>query len=92
MFGVDWRIPKIYKSHIEVININFEFKFNKRWDILDWNNIAAGKPYVTTDLPAGGKRLMQETSGFVTTIVSGNITYLNGKATGKLPGTLVRRV
>ncbi len=61
-------------------------------NILDWNNIAAGKPYVISDLPAGGKRLMQETSGFVTTIVSGNITYLNGKATGKLPGTLVRRV
>jgi N-acyl-D-aspartate/D-glutamate deacylase len=60
-------------------------------NILDWNNIAAGEPYITWDLPAGGKRLMQETYGYITTIVSGNITYLNGKATGKLPGTLVRR-
>lgn len=61
-------------------------------NILDWNNVGAGQPYIINDLPAGGKRLMQETTGIEYTIVSGNITYLKGKPTGKLPGTLVRRV
>ena len=60
-------------------------------NILDWKNVAAGHPYIVNDLPAGGKRLMQETTGFEYTIVSGNITYIKGKPTGNLPGTLVRR-
>ena len=60
-------------------------------NILDWKNVAAGHPDIVNDLPAGGKRLMQETTGFEYTIVSGNITYIKGKPTGNLPGTLVRR-
>ncbi len=60
-------------------------------NILDWNNVGAGQPYIVNDLPAGGKRLMQETRGFEYTIVSGNITYKKGKPTGILPGKLVRR-
>ena len=60
-------------------------------NILDWKNVGAGHPYIVNDLPAGGKRLMQETTGFEYTIVSGNITYIKGKPTGNLPGTLVRR-
>ncbi len=60
-------------------------------NILDWNNVRAGQPYIVNDLPTGGKRLMQETRGFEYTIVSGNITYKKGKPTGILPGKLVRR-
>jgi len=33
---------------------------------------------------------MQEAEGYVATIVSGEIIYRNGKATGALPGKLVR--
>ena len=36
------------------------------------------------------ERLMQETTGYEFTIVSGIITYTKGKPTGKLPGNLVR--
>ena len=42
------------------------------------------------DLPAGGRRLLQSASGYVATIVSGQITYREGEATGALPGRLVR--
>ncbi len=59
-------------------------------NILDWYNVKAGNPYIVNDLPSNGKRLMQETSGYEYTIVSGRITYSKGKATGKLPGILVR--
>tara|TARA_Y100001970_G_scaffold41961_1_gene52185 strand:+ start:2426 stop:4141 length:1716 start_codon:yes stop_codon:yes gene_type:complete len=59
-------------------------------NILDWNNVKAGKPFIVNDLPAKGKRLMQETTGYEYTIVSGIITYSKGKPSGKLPGILVR--
>ena len=39
---------------------------------------------------AGGTRLVQRTEGFDATIVSGEVVYRNGAATGALPGRLVR--
>ena len=59
-------------------------------NVLDWDNVKSGNPYIINDLPANGKRLMQETTGYEYTIVSGIITYSKGKPTGKLPGNLVR--
>ena len=59
-------------------------------NILDWNNVKAGNPFIVNDLPAKGKRLMQETTGYEYTIVSGIVTYSKGKPSGKLPGILVR--
>ena len=59
-------------------------------NVLDWDNVKSGNPYIVNDLPANGKRLMQETTGYEFTIVSGIITYAKGKPTGKLPGNLVR--
>jgi N-acyl-D-aspartate/D-glutamate deacylase len=43
-----------------------------------------------SDLPAGGKRLLQKVTGYDATIVSGNVTFRDGEATGVLPGRLVR--
>jgi N-acyl-D-aspartate/D-glutamate deacylase len=42
------------------------------------------------DLPAGGKRLMQDASGYVHTFVSGVAIQSEGTPTGELPGRLVR--
>ena len=59
-------------------------------NVIDHDHIAFGRPYVTYDLPAGGKRLLQKAQGYEATIVSGSITYRNGEATGALPGRMVK--
>jgi N-acyl-D-aspartate/D-glutamate deacylase len=59
-------------------------------NVIDWDRLGAGKPYIAHDLPAGGKRLLQEVCGYEATIVSGQVTYREGRATGALPGKLVR--
>ena len=59
-------------------------------NVIDYDNVTFGKPYVTFDLPAGGRRLLQKAEGYEATIVSGRVTYRNGEATGELPGQLVR--
>ena len=59
-------------------------------NVIDLENIGFGRPYVTHDLPAGGKRLLQKGLGYDATIVNGAITYRHGEATGALPGRLVR--
>jgi N-acyl-D-aspartate/D-glutamate deacylase len=45
---------------------------------------------VVYDLPGGGRRLIQRTTGYEATIVSGIAVHRNGEATGALPGRLVR--
>ena len=61
-------------------------------NIIDWENVGSSDPFMTQDLPAGGKRLMQYTKGYVATIVSGKVTYKNGKFTKERPGTVVKSV
>ena len=69
-----------------------EIAIGKKGDlnILDWDKIAFGRPYVTFDLPAGGRRLLQKADGYDATIVSGQVTYRNGEPTNALPGKMVR--
>ena len=47
-------------------------------------------PYLTYDLPMGGRRFMQKGEGYVATLLGGVVTYRDGEATGALPGKLVR--
>jgi N-acyl-D-aspartate/D-glutamate deacylase len=47
-------------------------------------------PRVVNDLPAGGRRLMQDAEGFVATIVAGTTIRREDKPTGATPGQLVR--
>jgi N-acyl-D-aspartate/D-glutamate deacylase len=58
--------------------------------VIDFDHLALSPPRVVYDLPAGGKRLMQDARGYVHTIVSGVETYTDGQPTGELPGRLVR--
>ena len=59
-------------------------------NVIDWDRLGADKPYVVSDLPAGGKRLLQKVHGYEATVVSGRVTFRDGEATGNLPGKLVR--
>jgi N-acyl-D-aspartate/D-glutamate deacylase len=59
-------------------------------NVIDYDRIGFGRPYVVHDLPAGGKRLMQKAEGYTTTVVSGQVTFRDGEATENLPGKLVR--
>ena len=59
-------------------------------NVIDFETLALRTPHVVHDLPAGGMRFLQDADGIEATIVSGEVIYENGKATGALPGRLVR--
>ncbi len=42
------------------------------------------------DLPAEGRRMIQRAEGYRATIVSGAVTFENGRETGEMPGKLIR--
>ena len=59
-------------------------------NVIDFDRLAVAAPEMAFDLPAGGKRLLQRARGYTATIASGAVIYRDGKATGALPGRLVR--
>jgi len=59
-------------------------------NVIDLERLHLYAPHVTYDLPTGGRRLSQRADGYDATIVSGVVTYRNGRSTGALPGRLVR--
>jgi N-acyl-D-aspartate/D-glutamate deacylase len=59
-------------------------------NLIDFDQLNLTRPELTNDLPAGGRRLVQHASGYVQTLVAGQVVMENGQATGALPGRLVR--
>ncbi|MBO6658714.1 MAG: amidohydrolase family protein [Pseudomonadales bacterium] len=59
-------------------------------NVIDFDNLKLRTPHIVHDLPAGGKRFLQNADGIELTIKAGEVIYEKGKATGALPGKLVR--
>ncbi len=59
-------------------------------NVIDFDNLKLGRPWLAFDLPAGGKRLLQKAEGYVATIKSGVVTFRDGAWTGATPGGLIR--
>ncbi len=59
-------------------------------NVIDLDRLAARRPVIVHDLPAGGKRLTQEARGYEATILSGQIVARDDEPTDALPGRVVR--
>jgi N-acyl-D-aspartate/D-glutamate deacylase len=58
--------------------------------IFDYDRVMPGPVVMLSDLPGGGRRMVQEARGIHYTIVNGEVVYDNGKHTGALPGEILR--
>ncbi len=59
-------------------------------NVIDFDALTLRPPRLVHDLPAGGRRLLQDAVGYVATIVGGVVTRRDGVDTGARPGRLVR--
>jgi N-acyl-D-aspartate/D-glutamate deacylase len=59
-------------------------------NVIDLERLTLRAPVMVRDLPAGGRRLVQKAEGYAATIVAGEPVFMDGEATGTLPGKLVR--
>jgi len=59
-------------------------------NVIDFANLGCPPPRIVHDLPAGGRRLTQDATGYVATVKSGSVTFEGGVPTGVTPGGLVR--
>ena len=60
--------------------------------LIDLDRLGLKAPEMVRDLPDGGKRLLQRTTGYVATIVSGKVVSREGEPTSELSGRVVRRM
>jgi N-acyl-D-amino-acid deacylase len=59
-------------------------------NVIDFDRLKLELPEMVYDLPAGGRRVMQRATGYSAVIVNGEVTIRDDKATGALPGRLIR--
>ena len=59
-------------------------------NIIDFDKLNVSHPTMIHDLPLGGRRLVQDATGYIATIKNGQVVSENGKANGVLPGKLIR--
>ena len=59
-------------------------------NVFNPDTLMPGMPKLVTDLPAGGRRLIQKPDGYRATIVAGKVLMRDGQHTGALPGRLLR--
>jgi N-acyl-D-amino-acid deacylase len=71
-----------------------EIRPGKRADlnVIDLDRLELLSPRWAADLPAGGRRLLQDAVGYDLTMLAGQVTWQDGEPTGQLPGHLVRQV
>ena len=77
----------IYGLHdLGLIKPGFIADFN----LIDYDNLTLHSLHFIADLPAGGRRIVQEASDYLATIKAGETIFENGQATAAMPGRLIR--
>lgn len=92
--GLEFAVNKLSKTNADLYGLTDRgsIEIGKRADInvIDLDNLTIRAPFVRHDLPAGGSRVLQPSTGYKATIVNGVITRLDDADTGERPGRLVR--
>ena len=69
-----------------------EIATGKRADlnVIDLDNLTIQAPYTRNDLPTGARRILQPSTGYLATMVNGQVVRRNDEDTGTRPGRLLR--
>lgn len=59
-------------------------------NVIDYEKLSLPVPHMVQDLPGNGRRLTQGASGYVATVVNGEIILRNDEPTRSFPGRLIR--
>src|SRR5262249_50430372 len=81
-FGLPWAVPRQCRTTAQTVGLHdrgiLAPGFKADINVVDLDNLRLLSPYLVTDLPAGGRRTMQEADGYLHTFVSGVETYAGG--------------
>ncbi|PBC40844.1 amidohydrolase [Rhodococcus sp. ACPA4] len=94
LFPIEWLIKRHTVDTAAVVGLLDRGQvlpgYRADLNVIDFERLQADQPEVLYDLPTGGRRLMQTATGYVATVVAGEVVFEEGEHTGALPGRLVR--
>ncbi|MEY4157589.1 MAG: hypothetical protein RL743_84 [Actinomycetota bacterium] len=92
--GLEFAVNKLSKTNADLYGLTDRgsIQVGKRADlnVIDFDNLTIQAPFVRHDLPAGGSRVLQPSTGYKATILNGVVTRFDDSDTGERPGRLVR--
>ena len=59
-------------------------------NVIDFDNLTIQAPYTRADLPTGASRILQPSTGYLATMVNGEVVRRHDEDTGARPGHLLR--
>jgi N-acyl-D-aspartate/D-glutamate deacylase len=93
-FELPWAVHQHARATAETVGLRdrglVAAGYRADLNVIDIDNLRALPPRVEADLPAGGRRLLQDARGYLHTFVAGTETWTDGTPTGARPGRLVR--
>ena len=93
-FPLEWMVRRLTWDNARALGLQDRglVAAGKKADlnVIDYARLRLRVPRVAYDLPASGRRLMQDAEGYVATVLSGEIVSREGAPTGCLPGRLIR--
>ncbi|MCU1460091.1 MAG: dan [Acidimicrobiales bacterium] len=93
-FEVEWLVQQQCRSTAEALGLRdrgiLAPGYKADINVIDFEHLGNARPRIVFDLPAGGKRLLQQAFGYLHTFVSGVEIARDGEPTGATPGRLVR--
>ncbi len=92
--GLEFAVNKLSKNNADLYGLTDRgsIEVGKRADVnvIDLDALTIRPPFVRHDLPAGGSRILQPSTGYTATVVNGVVTRFDDADTGERPGRLVR--
>jgi N-acyl-D-aspartate/D-glutamate deacylase len=91
---IEYLVKRQTKDTAELVGLNDRGVLRPGYkadaNVINMADLQIGRPMAVYDLPADGRRLVQHATGYVATVVAGEIVMRAGEHTGALPGRLVR--
>lgn len=89
-----WIVHKLTRGGAELVGLRdrglLAPGYRADVNVIDFERLALHAPAVVRDLPAQGRRLVQKASGYVASIVAGEVAFREGESTGTRGGRLLR--
>jgi N-acyl-D-amino-acid deacylase len=93
-FSIEWAVNALARAPAEAVGLTdrglVAVGYKADLNVIDYDNLKLARPVTKYDLPSGGRRLWQPSTGYQATIVSGVVAQSDDQPTGALPGRLVR--
>ena len=92
--ALEWAIRRQTRDTAELFGLNDRGTLTPGLladvNVIDFEHLQLKAPRMVWDLPAGGRRFVQDASGYRFTVKSGQVIREDGTNTGVLPGELLR--